>query len=66
MPLLPVRISVRSSPHPGANMNKVALYGLEVPPGDIYVPAVPDFPATVSYFLRLFTPSCMYLTSAQS
>jgi hypothetical protein len=26
----------------------VALYGLEVPCGDILVPAVPDFPATVS------------------
>ena len=26
----------------------VALYGLEVSPGDILVPAVPDFPATVS------------------
>jgi hypothetical protein len=26
----------------------VALYGLEVSPGDVLVPAVPDFPATVS------------------
>ena len=29
-------------------MDKVALYGLEVPCGDVLVPAVPDFPATVS------------------
>lgn len=26
----------------------VALYGLEVPPGDIMIPAAVDFPATVS------------------
>ena len=26
----------------------VAMYGLEVPAGDILIPAVPDFPATVS------------------
>jgi hypothetical protein len=28
---------------------QVALYGLEVPCGDVLIPAVPDFPATVSY-----------------
>lgn len=31
----------------------VALYGLEVPCGDILIPAVPDFPATVSFGMRL-------------
>ncbi len=30
-------------------MLPVAVYGLEVPAGDVIVPAVPDFPATVSY-----------------
>lgn len=29
-------------------MLPVALYGLEVPPGDILIPAAADFPATVS------------------
>lgn len=29
----------------------VALYGLEIPPGDVLIPASPDFPATVSIFL---------------
>jgi FK506-binding nuclear protein len=29
-------------------MLPVALYGLEIPPGDILIPAVADFPATVS------------------
>lgn len=31
-----------------SDLSIVALYGLEVPCGDILVPAVPDFPATVS------------------
>lgn len=32
-----------------SDSNIVALYGLEVPCGDVLIPAVPDFPATVSF-----------------
>ena len=31
-----------------SNLLPVAFYGLEVPAGDVPIPAVPDFPATVS------------------
>lgn len=31
-----------------STMLPVAVYGLEVPAGDMPIPAVPDFPATVS------------------
>lgn len=49
MPLLPgtVFYEMHSSEH-DLTRNTVALYGLEVPCGDVLVPAVPDFPATVS------------------
>lgn len=30
-------------------LSAVAFYGLEVPAGDIVIPATPDFPATVRY-----------------
>ena len=42
VPLQPQLLFIRS------DLDSVALYGLEVPCGDVLVPAVPDFPATVS------------------
>ena len=39
--------------HPAmTSLLPVAVYGLEVPSGDVIIPAVPDFPATVSTFVR--------------
>lgn len=35
----------------------IALYGLEVPPGDIIIPAVPDFPATFRITMAAIDPS---------
>jgi hypothetical protein len=48
MSLIPVRFSLLVSMRT-ADFPQVAFYGLEVPAGDIIVPAVPDFPATVCY-----------------
>jgi len=52
MPLLPASFpSLERSVGTQADSQKVALYGLEVPAGDNIIPAVPDFPATVSLYL---------------
>jgi len=48
MPLLPGEFAERSQSELELTKTTVALYGLEVPCGDIIIPAVPDFPATVS------------------
>jgi FK506-binding nuclear protein len=51
MPLLPGKSPHRSNlPVCHLTRDVVALYGLEVPCGDVLIPAVPDFPATVSYY----------------
>lgn len=52
MPLLPGKHIVQPLLfYLRSDINIVALYGLEVPCGDIIVPAVPDFPATVSILI---------------
>ena len=51
MSLLPGKSSTRSNPlvdKGELSWTTVATYGLQVPPGDIIIPAIADFPATVS------------------
>ena len=49
MPLLPGKYFCAIPLEPRPNfLSTVAVYGLEVPCGDIMVPAIADFPATVS------------------
>src|SRR5271169_409390 len=66
MPLLPVSPpSLQISAGTQTDSQKVALYGLEVPAGDIIIPAVPDFPATVSfYFSSFFSISSQFSRSS--
>ncbi|KAI9745334.1 MAG: peptidylprolyl isomerase fpr4 [Claussenomyces sp. TS43310] len=42
----------------------VALYGLEVPPGDVLIPALPDFPATFRISMAAIDPSVKAETDA--
>ena len=66
MPLLPGKYSLRFSQSFILTRTTVAVYGLEVPCGDIMVPAIADFPATVSIFNYLFCDSYFQIVVAGS
>lgn len=46
-------------------LQPVALFGLEVPPGDILVPISQNFPATVSFSVSLFSQLQCYTNATQ-